>query len=349
MRIIIDVMGADNAPAELVHGAVLAKREYGDIDITLVGNEKAIKDALSADGENPDDYIISGCDDFVSMEDAPMSVVSVHADSSMTRSLKLLSAGEGDAVISCGNTGALFTGATLLVRRIQGIRRAALGTVLALDNSMLLLDCGANVTVTSEYLVQFAYLGSIYMEKVVGVKNPRVGLLNNGSEPHKGTPTLVEAHKMLSVAEGINFVGNIEGKDIPFGKCDVLVCDGFSGNVVLKTCEGLSKFVMSKVKNIFSEGMLSKISGLMIKEKLYGVKKAFDATEYGGAPFLGLSKPVIKAHGNSDANAIKNSVRQAMAYISSGAVEQISAAKKNFDEAVKAVASYSDRKDNDRQ
>ena len=338
MRIILDVMGADNSPAELIRGAVAAKIEYENIDITLVGNEKDISDALSSDGENKDDYVIFGCEDFISMEDAPMSVVSSHSDSSMAKALKLLSAGEGDAVISCGNTGALFTGATLIVRRIHGIRRAALGTILPFESSVLLLDCGANVTVTSEYLVQFAYLGSIYMEKVMGVKNPRVGLLNNGTEDHKGTPVLVETHQMLKKAEGINFVGNVEGKDIPFGKCDVLVCDGFSGNVVLKTSEGIAKFAMSKVKTIFSEGVLPKISAFMIKEKLYGIKKFFDATEYGGAPFLGLSKPVIKAHGNSDANAIKNAVRQAANYVGSGAIEKIADSKTKFDEAVKISA-----------
>ncbi|MGN1095815.1 MAG: phosphate--acyl-ACP acyltransferase, partial [Eubacteriales bacterium] len=199
MRIIIDVMGADNAPGEIVRGAVMAKKEY-DADITLVGNEKEITSALEELGESADSYSVVACDDFVSMEDAPMSIATVHQGASMVRALKMLAAGEGDAVISCGNTGALFTGATLFVRRVHGIRRAALATVLPYESSVLLLDCGANVTVTSEYLVQFAYLGSIYMEKVMGVKNPRVGLLNNGAESHKGTPMLVETHKMLEHA-----------------------------------------------------------------------------------------------------------------------------------------------------
>ncbi len=343
MRVILDVMGADNAPAELVHGAVLAKREYKNVNITLVGDESEILAALTKDGENKDDYTIIPCTDHITMEDAPASVVAKdRADSSMARSLRLLQSGEGDAVISCGNTGALFTGATLIVRRIHGIRRAALGMILPYESSVLMLDCGANVTVTPEYLLQFAYLGSIYMEKVMGVKSPRVGLLNNGAEEHKGTQLQIDTYKMLEMAEGINFVGNIEGKDIPFGKCDVLVCDGFSGNIVLKSSEGLAKFVMARVKDVFAGGLLSKISGLLIRKKLYGIKKFFDATEYGGAPFLGLAKPVIKAHGNSDANAIKNAVRQAAVYVESGAIEQIELSKSKFDEVMKVMKEASE-------
>lgn len=338
MRIILDVMGADNAPRELIHGAVLAKKEYEDCDITFVGDEKIIRDSIAAEGEKAEDYRIAACEDFVTMEDDPMSVRTTHAQSSMVSALKMLSKDEGDAVISCGNTGALFTGATLIVRRIHGIRRAALGSVLPFGGGMLLLDSGANVTVTSEQLVQFAYLGSIYMEKVMGIKNPRVGLLNNGAEEHKGTPVVVETHKMLAHAEGLNFIGNVEGKDIPFGVCDVLICDGFTGNVALKTTEGVAKFVMKEIKKVFSEGITAKIAGLLVKKKLYKMKRYFDATEYGGAPFLGLAKPVIKAHGNSDANAIKNAIRQAVNYSSCGAIEQIASSKDKFDAAVKAVS-----------
>ena len=337
MRIILDVMGADNSPKELIHGAVLAKKEYENCDITLVGDEAIIKEALSEEGENHEDYVIVHCDDFVTMEDNPMSVMSAHSASSMATALKMLSKNEGDAVISCGNTGALFTGATLLVRRIHGVRRAALGTVLPFNGGMLLLDSGANVTVTPEYLVQFAYIGSIYMEKVMGIKNPRVGLLNNGAEEHKGTPVVSEAYKMLENAQGINFIGNVEGKDVPFGACDVLVCDGFTGNIFLKSTEGLAKFIMKEVKQVFSNGIMSKIAGLIVKQKLYKIKKCFDATEYGGAPFLGLAKPVIKAHGNSNAKAIKNAIRQAISYSSCGAIEQMASAKDRFDEAVKVV------------
>lgn len=346
MRIILDVMGADNAPKELIHGAILAKKEYENCDITLVGDESIIREALASEGEKTENFSIVHCEDFVTMEDDPMSIRTTHAESSMVRSLKMLAGGEGDAVISCGNTGALFTGATLIVRRIRGIRRAALGSVLPFNGGTLLLDSGANAVVTSEQLVQFAYLGSIYMEKVMGIKNPRIGLLNNGAEEHKGTPTVSETHKILAKASGINFIGNIEGKDIPFGACDVIICDGFTGNIALKTTEGVAKFVMKEIKKVFADGIVSKIAGLLIKKKLYKMKKYFDATEYGGAPFLGLAKPVIKAHGNSDANAIKNAIRQAINYSSCGAIDQISASQQQIDEAVKAIAQAEKAKEN---
>lgn len=345
MRIILDVMGADNKPEELIRGAVMAKKEYDNCDITFVGDKEQILAALSKEGENKNDYGIVDCSDFVTMEDDPMSIVNTHASSSMAKALKMVSKGEGDAAISCGNTGALFTGATLIVRRVKSIKRAALGSVLPFGpKGMLLLDSGANVTVTSEHLVQFAYLGSIYMEKVMGIERPRVGLLNNGAEEHKGTPIIVEAHKMLEHAQGINFIGNVEGKDIPFGVCDVLICDGFAGNIALKTTEGVAKFVMKKMKEVFSDGLTAKLAGLLIRKKLYKMKKYFDATEYGGAPFLGLARPVIKAHGNSDANAIKNAIRQAINYCSCGAIEQIASSKENFEAAIKAVSETENKK-----
>lgn len=322
MKIILDVMGADNAPKELIHGAILAKKECSSCDITLVGNEKMIREALEDEGAS-NDFSVVPCDDFVTMNDDPMSIRTTHAESSMVRSLKMLASGEGDAVISCGNTGALFTGATLFVRRIRGIRRAALASILPFGNGTLLIDSGANVTVTADQLVQFAYLGSVYMEKVMGVKEPRVGLLNNGSEEHKGTPVVAEAHKMLSEAKNINFIGNIEGKDIPFDLCDIIVCDGFTGNIALKTTEGVAKFAMKEIKKVFADGIVAKIAGLLIKKKLYKMKKYFDHTEYGGAPFLGISKPVIKSHGGSSANAIKHAIIQAENYASCGAIEQI--------------------------
>lgn len=322
MKIILDVMGADNAPKELIHGAILAKKECSSCDIIFVGDERMIREALDEEGAT-NDFAIVHCDDFVTMNDDPMSIRTTHAESSMVRSLKMLANGEGDAVVSCGNTGALFTGATLFVRRIHGIRRAALASILPFGNGTLLIDSGANITVTADQLLQFAYLGSVYMEKVMGIKEPRVGLLNNGSEEHKGTPVVAEAHKLLAEAKNINFIGNIEGKDIPFGCCDIIVCDGFTGNIALKTTEGVARFAMKEVKKVFADGLTSKIAGLLIKKKLYKMKKYFDHTEYGGAPFLGISKPVIKSHGGSGANAIKHAIIQAENYASCGAIEQI--------------------------
>lgn len=329
MRIIVDVMGADKEPKELITGALMAKKEF-DIDLIFVGDENKIAEALAEKGESPADFEIVHADDFITMEDAPTSIFGTHRQSSVAKALRLAYTGEGDAVVSAGNTGALFTGATLIVHRIAGVRRAALGTVLPYANPVLLLDCGANVTITADYLSQFACLGSVYMEKVCGVKNPRIGLLNNGTESTKGTPLYTETYELLKDMKNINFVGNVEGKDIPYGVCDVVVCDGFTGNIVLKTMEGLSKFLMSRIVGMFKEDIIGNIAGLLVKKKAKKLKKAFDPKEYGGAPFLGLEKPVIKAHGNSDARAMKNAIKQAVAYVEGGVVAEIERRAKDF-------------------
>lgn len=322
MRIILDVMGGDNEPREFVRGAVMAKKEY-DTEITLVGDETKIKEALAENEAKAEDFEIVNAPDVITMEDNPLSIRREHKECSMATALKMVADEKGDAVVSAGNTGALFIGATGYVHCIDGVRRAALSSIIPLEKPFLLLDCGANAEVTPAFLVQFAYLGSAYMERVMGVKNPRVGLLNNGAEAHKGTPIYKEAHGLLSNAKGIHFIGNIEGKDVPFGKCDVVVCDGFAGNILLKSIEGTSKFVLKQVSAMFKEDLIGKIAGAMVLGKAKKMKKRFDAREHGGAPFLGIAKPVIKAHGNSDASAIKNAIRQAIAYAGAGVIEEI--------------------------
>ena len=314
-------MGGDKDVWEFVRGAVMAKKEY-EAEITLVGDEQKIREALAAEKSDAALFEIVHAPDVLSMEDNPLSIRREHKDSSMATALKLVAEGKGDAAVSAGNTGALFIGGTGYVHCIDGVRRAALASILPLSNPVLLMDCGANAEVTPQFLVQFAHLGSIYMERVMGVKNPRVGLLNNGAESHKGTPLYKEAHALLAAEEDIRFVGNVEGKAIAFDQCDVLVCDGFSGNIVLKTIEGTSKFVLKQFTGIFS-GVIGKLAGAMVLKKAKGLKKRFDAKEYGGAPFLGLAKPVIKAHGNSDARAVKNAIRQAIAYVNTGVIEEI--------------------------
>lgn len=314
-------MGGDKDVLEFVRGAVMAKKEY-EAEITLVGDEQKIREALAVEKSDAALFEIVHAPDVLSMEDNPLSIRREHKDSSMATALKLVAEGKGDAAVSAGNTGALFIGGTGYVHCIDGVRRAALASILPLSNPVLLMDCGANAEVTPQFLVQFAHLGSIYMERVMGVKNPRVGLLNNGAESHKGTPLYKEAHALLAAEEGIRFVGNVEGKAIAFDQCDVLVCDGFSGNIVLKTIEGTSKFVLKQFTGIFS-GAIGKLAGAMVLKKAKGLKKRFDAKEYGGAPFLGLAKPVIKAHGNSDARAVKNAIRQAIAYVNTGVIEEI--------------------------
>ncbi len=322
MKIILDVMGGDKEVCEFVRGAVQAKKEYGE-DIILVGDEVKIREALTAEHAEGMFEIVHA-PDVITMEDNPLSIRREHRNCSMATALKMVAEGKGDAVVSAGNTGALFIGATGYVHCAEGVRRAALASVLPLEKPFLLLDCGANAEVTPAFLVQFAHLGSIYMKRVMGIENPRVGLLNNGSESHKGTPIYKEAYALLAKEEGICFIGNVEGKDVPFGACDVLVCDGFTGNVFLKTVEGTSKFVMKQFSGIF-KGILGTLAGAMVVKKAKKLKKQFDAKEYGGAPFLGIAKPVIKAHGNSDARAVKNAVRQAIAYVQTGVIAEIEA------------------------
>lgn len=318
MNIILDAMGGDNAPLEILKGAADAVREYPDVELTLVGQEKTIRDLCAAENIPLERIKIIDAPDVITMEDSAQTVVMSKKNSSMSVGLKTLAAGGGDAFISAGNTGALMTGATLLVRCVKGVKRAAIATILPMEKPVLMIDSGSNVNVTPEFLAQFGILGSVYMEQVFGVANPRVGLLNNGTEEHKGTQTMIDAYALLSKTEGINFVGNIEGKAIPFGACDVLVTDCFTGNIVLKTIEGLSKFMMKKLKGIFMKNALNKLSALIIKKEFSSLKKSFDSSEYGGAPFLGISKPVFKAHGSSDARAVKNAIRQAKEYLEKG-------------------------------
>ena len=322
MKIILDVMGGDKEVSEFVRGAVWAKAEYGE-EIVLVGDEAKIKEALAAE-KSESTFEIIHAPDVITMEDNPLSIRREHRECSMATALKMVAGGKGDAVVSAGNTGALFIGATGYVHCAEGVRRAALASVIPMQKPVLLLDCGANAEVTPEFLVQFAYLGSIYMNRVMGVENPRVGLLNNGAEAHKGTPIYKEAHALLAKEEGIRFVGNVEGKDVPFDACDVLVCDGFAGNILLKSIEGTSKFVLKQFSGIFT-GVIGKLAGAMVLKKAKGLKKRFDAKEYGGAPFLGIAKPVIKAHGNSDAKAVKNAIRQAIAYVKTDVIAEIEA------------------------
>lgn len=325
MRIIVDVMGGDNAPEELVKGAFDASKLY-DADYTMVGDKDAIEKVAKDNGLDLSAFEIVDAKGVVEMTDDPITVVRKKGDSSMVVGLRMLAEGKGDAFVSTGNTGALFTAATLIVRRMKGIKRAGIGAVLPLGNPVLLLDSGANVTVTPEYLEDFAMMGSAYMKKAFGIENPRVGLLNNGSEECKGTELQVATYKLLSDNKDINFVGNIEGNKVAADECDVLVTDGFTGNILLKSIEGVGKLMLGSMKGLFYKGLMTKIAGLMVKKHVGELKKKFDPAEHGGAPLLGFKKPVIKAHGNSKAKAFTNAIRQAHAYASSGIIEDISEA-----------------------
>ncbi len=324
MRIIIDAMGGDNAPQEIVKGAVRAHRELG-VDVTLVGREDAVRACLKQEG--CDDIEIVNATDIVTMEDDPSTATRRKKDSSMTVALNLLRDGKGDAVVSAGSTGALLTGATLIVKRIKGIRRAAMAPVLpAGENGIMLIDCGANVECTAEYLLQFAFMGSFYAKKMMGCDNPRVGLLNVGTEDTKGGELQHQAFALLKQAgdEGrINFVGNVEGTGVFEGAADVVVTDGFTGNVLLKATEGTIKFLMKSLKGVFYKSTKNKLAAAVLKNDLAAMKKSMDVNEVGGTAFVGISKPVIKAHGASNAASLFAAVRQAKAFVDAGVIEDI--------------------------
>lgn len=328
MRIIVDVMGGDNAPLETVKGVCMAAAEYPATYI-LVGDKNEITRVADENGLDLSDFDIIHTETVITMEDAPLSVMRDKHDSSMSVGLRMLAEGKGDAFVSTGNTGALFTGATLIVRKIKGINCAALAGVLPMNPPLLLLDCGANITVSDESMEQFAAMGAAYMKKMYELESPRVGLLNNGVEEHKGTELQQATYKRLAAREGLNFVGNVEANLIPYDACDVLVADGFTGNILLKSTEGMGRLMRDTVKELYS-GKLAKASAFVVKKKLDGVKKNFDAREHGGAPLLGISKPVIKAHGSSDAKAFRSAIGQAINYHSSGIVYDIAEVAAEF-------------------
>ena len=329
-------MGGDNAPREMLLGIVAAKKEYGE-EYILVGRETELYSCAKELGIELGGFEIVNADDVITMDDEPMSVRQ-KSESSMSKGLRMLADGKGDAFVSCGNTGALFTGATLIVKRAKGVHRAAIAAMMPFNPPMLLLDAGANISVTPEYILQFAIMGSAYMHKLYGIESPRVGLLNNGTEESKGTPLQLEAYKVLKDASerglGINFVGNVEAGATPFDVCDVLVTDGFTGNVMLKSMEGLGRLVKGKLKAMFTTP-IGILGALTVKKSLKQFKKDFDVTEHGGSPILGISKPVITAHGSSNAKAFKNAIRQAIKYTSADVVEDISRAALDYEEMLK--------------
>ena len=319
MKILIDAMGGDNAPLAPVQGAIEAAKLW-NVNVALVGQEDAIRTAAKEAGYEtlPAGIEIIHASDVVDMHDDPASVCRKKKDSSMVVGLRQLSEGQADAMISAGSTGALLSGATLIVKRVKGIRRAAMGPAMPnkAGGKTILLDCGANAECTPEFLLQFGIVGSLFAKRSLGIANPRVGLLNIGTEDTKGTPLQKEAYALLTDAHNkglINFIGNIEGRDTLLGEVDVVVCDGFSGNVLLKSIEGTAYFMGSLMKHkIFKRNILSMIGYLFCKKGVDEVMKMMDYREIGGTQFLGIKKPVIKAHGSSDALAFRNAVKQAM-------------------------------------
>lgn len=328
MKIIVDAMGGDNAPQSTVEGAVLAAREFG-AEIVLVGREAEMKACLDAAqaGDVRNQLQLVHAEQVIDMCDSATSVTKEKKDSSLAAALRMLGAGEGDAMVSSGNTGAVLVGSTMYVKRIRGVRRAALAPILPTDTGgSLLIDSGANVECTPEYLLQFAYMGYFYAKGQMGIPNPKVGLVNNGAEASKGTPMLKETYQLLQQAGQagrLNFIGNIEGRDVPFGAADVVLCDGFTGNVLLKTYEGVGLYFAGEMKKMFTKSLGTKLAAVMVKDGLRGFKKKMDYKEVGGAPLLGIAKPVVKAHGSSDPRAFKSAIRQAIQYAESGIIASI--------------------------
>lgn len=318
-------MGGDNAPQEIVKGALRAKRELG-VDITLVGQQEAILSCLSEEEKNAVEIVDAR--EVITMEDEPSTATRRKKDSSMAVALRMLKDGQGDAVVSAGSTGALLTGATLTVKRIHGIRRAALAPVLpAGKNGVMLIDCGANVECTAEYLLQFAYMGSFYAKRLMHIENPRVGLLNVGTEDTKGGELQHRSFELLKQAhdEGrICFVGNVEGTGVFSGAADVVVTDGFTGNVLLKSTEGTIKFLMTALKNVFYKNTKNKLAAAVLKNDLAEMKRSMDVNEVGGTALVGISRPVIKAHGSSNAASFFAAIRQAKQFAESGIIDDIS-------------------------
>ena len=328
MKIIVDAMGGDNAPLEIVRGALDANRNHG-VEIILVGRTAEVLKAVEACGQKslPAGVEIKDAKEVVEIADDPAMAFKQKPDSSLTVGLNLLKEGSGDAFVSAGSTGALLAGATLLVKRIKGIRRAALAPVVPTGNGgAILIDAGANVKCPPEDLIQFAYMGSYYAEHVLGRPEPKVGLLNIGVEPSKGTDLQTEVYPLLKKAgeEGrINFVGNIEAREAVEGAVDVIVSDGYSGNIFLKTMEGAGLFLGREVKKMFLKSVKTKLAALLVKNELGQFKKLMSSDEVGGTALIGISKPVIKAHGSSDAYAIKNAIRQAVEFKKAGIIEDI--------------------------
>lgn len=322
MKIIVDAFSGDHAPLEIIKGAMLAVEEYG-IDVILTGDEKQISECVRQNNIELKNTEIVHTSGKIDMCDDARAVLKEKADSSMGVGFKLLSEGKGDAFVSAGNTGAITVGATFLAKRIKGVKRPCIASVMpSADNPILLMDCGANAECRAEFLYQFGFMGSLYMKNILKVENPKVALANNGTEETKGTSVVKEAYELMKNAD-YNFVGNIEGRQIPFGDADVVVADGFAGNLILKTYEGVAKVLMNGIKDIFKKNLFSKLCALGVMGGINDMKKQFDYKEYGGAVLLGVKKPVVKAHGSADARTFKNAIKQAVWFLDNNLIDEI--------------------------
>lgn len=324
MRIVVDAFGGDFAPKAALEGCALAKSEM-DSTIVVCGDEEKIRECAKKENIDISGIEILHAPSVLDIHDDPKSLLKAKADSSMAVGLKYVADGQGDAFVSAGSSGGIMVGGTFITKRIKGIKRPALAPVMpSMEKPFLLIDSGANIDMRPEFYAQFALMGSVYMERVMGVKNPRVGLLNIGSEETKGGDMLIEAHQMLKELP-INFIGNVEARDVPYGACDVVVADGFSGNILLKTYEGTATAIMGMLKKTMLKSLKTKLAAAVLKPSLREMKSKMDYTEYGGAPLLGSAKPVFKTHGDSNAKTFKNAILNAEKFAKARVNEEIAA------------------------
>lgn len=323
MRIIVDAFGGDNAPLEIIKGCEMAVNKYEGLEILLVGSTEKIKECAKENKISLDKMEILEAPDVISMEDHPNELRKSKKNSSLAVALRALADGQGDGFVGAGSTGATLMGATTIVGRIKGVKRPAIAPIMPkMDGVFMLCDSGANADCRPEMLLQFAKMGRIYMEKVMGVNNPRVGLANIGTEDTKGDALRIDTFPLLKES-GLNFVGNVEARDIPYDACDVIVADGFTGNIILKLYEGVAGALMKKIKGVFTKSLKTKLAAAVIKKDVKQMAKQLDANEYGGAPFLGVKKPVFKAHGNSKAPTFCNAIGMVMEFAKNDVIGEI--------------------------
>lgn len=325
VRVAIDAMGGDNAPSQIVKGAVEAINEREDIQVILVGKEEAINAELCHYTYDRERLSIANASEIITNDEAPVMAIRRKKESSIVVALNLVKNGEADAFVSAGSTGAVLVGGQLIIGRIKGVERPPLAPLIPTTKGVsLLVDCGANVDARSSHLVQFAQMGSVYMEHVVGIKNPRVAIVNIGAEEEKGNLLVKETFPLLKNCNDINFIGSIEARDIPLGGADVIICEAFVGNVILKLYEGLGSALIGKIKSGLMSTTRSKIGALLCKPALKQTLKTFDASQYGGAPLLGLNGLVVKTHGSSKSIEVKNSIIQCVTFMEQEINEKIS-------------------------
>lgn len=314
-RVALDAMGGDNAPGEIVKGAVDAVNEYTNIEVVLVGDSEKVESELLKYQYDKERISVVHTTETISMDEPPVNAIRKKKDSSLVVAMNMVKKKEADAFVSAGSSGAILVGGQVIVGRIKGIERPPLAPLIPTANGVsLLIDSGANVDARSSHLVQFARMGSVYMEKIVGIKNPRVAIVNIGAEEEKGNALVKETFPLLKNCTDINFIGSIEARDIPSGAADVIVCEAFVGNVILKLYEGLAGTLISKIKDGMMSTLKSKIGALMVKPALKGTLKSFSVEKYGGAPLLGLNGLVVKVHGNSKAIEVKNALNQCISF-----------------------------------